>query len=82
LKYLIGFPVEPPDFMLKNKTEEKKYTLLTSFLSDSEGTPAIEKVKKSKGEDSLDKCVNILYQLSILGHFCVTMVHNWLLTAS
>jgi hypothetical protein len=55
LKYLIGFPVKPPYFMLKNKTEKEKGTLLTSSPSDgsdSEWTPAIVKVKKSKGEHS------------------------------
>jgi hypothetical protein len=55
LKYLIGFPVQPPDFMVRNKTGGEKDKPLNPSLGSSDGsnsewTPASEKVHKNRGE--------------------------------
>jgi hypothetical protein len=58
LKYFIGFPVKPPDFMLKNRTEKEKDKLLNPSIldssdgSDSEWIPDLEKVKNNRGKHS------------------------------
>ncbi|BFZ22032.1 hypothetical protein BsWGS_25071 [Bradybaena similaris] len=52
-----GLPVDPPEFMLRNRSEKKRRKLVTpSVIESSEGsdfefTPALEKQKRPSGAD-------------------------------